>query len=182
VGVASAGGRTRNKDCQRHDALLVRSHLRERDVGRGETACRRSTICDRNIVPRESSGRRRKFTRPLRYQETLCYMAAVAGKIDRDAQVRASVLTSHRTNHKGSWNYISTRVGAGVGVGRPGDIDKTVPSVGFVNTIVEPTAAPAAAENVPKAVAERARSTLAGSCYRRRNRVAQRDDITAIRG
>jgi len=35
----------------------------------------------------------------------------------------------------------------------PGDIDKTVPSVGFVNTIVEPAADPAAAENVPKAVA-----------------------------
>jgi len=63
-----------------HDACLSVRTSRERDVGRGETACRRrrNTICDRNIVPRESGGRRRKIhSAAYGTRRRYAYMAAV---------------------------------------------------------------------------------------------------------
>src|SRR5882762_10575759 len=126
VGPIDRGRRERRRDApgikivKGHDACLSVRTSRERDVGRRETACRRSTICDRNIVPRESGGRRRKIhSAAYGTRRRYAYMAAVADKIDRDAQVRGfGVNGATGTNHKGSWNYISTRVGAGIGVGR----------------------------------------------------------------
>src|SRR6267378_6501781 len=94
-----------------HDACLSVRTSREIDVSRVETACRRSTICDRNVVPRESGGRRRKIhSAACGTSRRYAYMAAVAGEIDRDAQVRGFGV--YGTSDKGSWNYISTRVGA----------------------------------------------------------------------